>query len=467
MFLNKDFLLTTDTAKKLFHDYASKMPIVDYHCHLDPKEIYEDKNFKNITEAWLYGDHYKWRLMRANGVDEKYITGDASDYDKFLAWAKTLPKAIGNPVYAWAHLELKRFFDIDLFINEENAPLIWEQANAKLAEKEMSRRGLIRSSNVKVICTTDDPIDDLHFHELIKNDEQDFKVFPAFRPDKALNIQDANFVSWFEKLEGVLGKKINSFSEYIDALEARVDFFHEHDCRLSDHALDAFSFIEASEDELEAIFKKATAGEAISLDELEKHKTAVLLKFFEFYAKRGWVSQLHLKAYRNTNTAMYNKLGPDTGFDGVNDLPIIGSIKDLMDAANLNDFLPKTILYSLNPNDYLPLVTLMQSFQGQAKNKIQLGSGWWFNDTRSGMRDQLTMFANQSVIGNFVGMLTDSRSFLSYPRHEYFRRVLAELMGEWVERGEAPQDFEYLGKIIEDISFNNAYDYFEYDKLGK
>jgi glucuronate isomerase len=463
MFLNDDFLLTTETAKTLFHDYASAMPIIDYHCHLDPKEIYEDKNFKNITEAWLYGDHYKWRLMRANGVDEKYITGDASDYDKFLAWSKTLPKAIGNPVYAWAHLELKRFFGIDLFINEENAPEIWERANAKLAQENFSRRGLIRSSNVKVVCTTDDPIDDLKYHDLIREDEKDFKVFPAFRPDKALNIEATSFAPWFKSLEAIAGK-ISTFSQYIVALEARVDYFHQRDCRVSDHALDSFVFESATEAELDAIFAKAIGNQVLTQSDINKHKTAVLLKLFEFYAKRGWVSQLHLKAFRNNNEAMFNTLGPDTGFDAVNDEPIIGAIQKLMDATNAVQNLPKTILYSLNPADYLPLLTLMQCFQGEAANKIQMGSGWWFNDTREGMRDQLTQFANQSVLGNFVGMLTDSRSFLSYPRHEYFRRVLCELLGEWVERGEAPVDMEYLGSIVKDISYNNANAYFGFNK---
>lgn len=464
MFLNSDFLLTTDTAKKLFHDYASKMPIIDYHCHLDPKEIYEDKNFKNITEAWLYGDHYKWRLMRANGVDERFITGDASDYDKFMAWAKTLPQAIGNPVYAWAHLELKRFFGIDLFLNEANAPEIWEKANQKLAEKEFTRRAMIRNSNVKVICTTDDPVDDLHYHDLIKEDEKDFKVFPAFRPDKALNIDASSFAPWFETLVSVHGKEITSFKQFINVLEDRVDFFHEKDCRVSDHALDAFVYEKATPEVLESIFTKAIKGDTLTESEVNQHKTAVLLKLFEFYAKRNWVSQLHLKAFRNNNTVMFEKLGPDTGFDGVNDQPVIGALKALMDESNLKGHLPKTILYSLNPQDYLPLLALMQCFQGQEKNKIQLGSGWWFNDTRNGMRDQLTQFANQSVLGNFVGMLTDSRSFLSYPRHEYFRRVLCELVGEWVERGEALQDYEYLGRIIQNISYNNAYEYFGFNQ---
>lgn len=463
MFLNDDFLLTTNTAKKLFHDYASTMPIIDYHCHLDPKEIYEDKNFKNITEAWLYGDHYKWRLMRANGVDEKYITGDASDYDKFLAWSRTLPKAVGNPVYAWAHLELKRFFGIDLFINEENAPEIWELANEKLAQDSFSRRGLIKSSNVKVVCTTDDPVDDLKFHELIKEDEKDFKVFPAFRPDKALNIEASSFEAWFKDLEAISGT-ITTFTEYIDALEARVDYFHERDCRVSDHALDSFVYESATTQELDAIFTRAIKNDELSQSDINKHKSAVLLALFGFYAKRGWVNQLHLKAFRNNNDAMFDELGPDTGFDAVNDEPIIGAIQQLMNKSNAKGNLPKTILYSLNPADYLPLLTLMQCFQGEEANKIQMGSGWWFNDTREGMRDQLTQFANQSVLGNFVGMLTDSRSFLSYPRHEYFRRVLCELMGEWVERGEAFDDLDYLGALVEDISYNNANNYFGFNK---
>ena len=463
MFLNNDFLLTTDTAKKLFHDYANKMPIIDYHCHLDPKEIFEDKNFDNITEAWLYGDHYKWRLMRANGIDEGLITGNASDYDKFLAWAQTISKAIGNPVYSWTHLELKRYFGIDLLLNEANAPVIWEQANAKLLENNFSRRSLIRNSNVKVVCTTDDPIDDLYYHQQIKKDEKDFKVFPAFRPDKALNIDSPFFEKWFNELINVYGQKIDSFSEFIDALESRIDYFHENDCRLSDHALDDYVYEQATPEELNVIFLKVKEGKEITPSEVNKHRTAVLVKLFEFYASRSWVSQLHLKAYRNNNTAMFNKLGPDTGFDSTNDRPIVGSLQSLLDVSNLNGNLPRTILYSLNSNDYSSLLTLMACYQEGHKNKLQLGSGWWFNDTRTGMRDQLTQFSEQSLLANFVGMLTDSRSFLSYTRHEYFRRVLCELIGEWEARGEVPDDLEFLGQIVESVSYTNALEYFGFD----
>lgn len=465
MFLNNDFLLSNQTARTLFHDYASSMPILDYHCHLDPKEIYEDKNFKNLTEAWLYGDHYKWRLMRANGVDEKYITGDATDYEKFLAWAKTLPRAIGNPVYTWAHLELRRFFDIDLFLNVENAPVIWELANKKLSEKEFSRRSLIRNSNVKFVCTTDDPIDDLHYHDLIKEDEKNFKVFPAFRPDKALNIDAPSFVSWFKALEKVAQTQITSYDQFIEVLEARIDYFHDHDCRLADHGVDHFEFVAASPKELNDIFVKAINNETLDEVSVNKHKTAVLIKLFEAYSVRGWASQLHLKALRNNNAAQFELLGPDTGFDSINDQPMIGSIKSLLDVCNSNHHLPKTILYSLNAADFLTLATLMGCYQEKERNKLQLGSGWWFNDTRAGMRDQLTQFANQSVLGNFVGMLTDSRSFLSYPRHEYFRRVLCDLLGEWVERGEVYHDVEYLGQIVKDISYNNALEYFGFDQF--
>lgn len=460
MFLNDDFLLTTDTAKVLFHDYASKMPIIDYHCHLDPKEIYEDKNFANITEAWLAGDHYKWRLMRANGVPESHITGDAADYDKFLAWAGTVPYIMGNPLYSWTHLELRRFFSIDTLLNEQTAPQIWEQVNQKLASADFTRRSLIRASGVKIICTTDDPIDDLRYHKLLAEEESSFTVLPTFRPDKALNIDAAGFIPWIQSLEKASDTAITTYNNLRSVLKQRVDYFHSLGCRLSDHALDVLQYQAGDEAQVAQIFAKRMSGETLTTQEVTVYRTELLSALIGFYQEKQWTMQLHLHAYRNNNTPMFQKLGPDTGYDGINDLSITASLSALLDRAEQEQGLPQTILYSLNPNDYPVLLTLMGCYQKDSKAKIQLGSGWWFNDTRQGMREQLTLFADHSVLHHFVGMLTDSRSFLSYTRHEYFRRVLCELIGEWTQRGEVPNDTALLGSMVEHISYTNAANYF-------
>ncbi|CAH1194930.1 Uronate isomerase [Paenibacillus auburnensis] len=460
MFLNDDFLLTTEPARQLFHQHAKAMPIIDYHCHLDPREIYEDQPFKNLTAAWLYGDHYKWRLMRANGVPESHITGDASDYDKFLAWAKTLPKAVGNPLYSWTHLELRRFFGVSELLNEDSAPAIWEQVNRKLAEPEFTRRGLIRSSRVKTICTTDDPADSLEYHKLLKESEKDFSVFPTFRPDKALNIDAPGFPAWLTSLEKAAGTPVTTYAELLDALRARVEFFHDHGCRLSDHALDVLRYRAGSDADAQAFFAKRLEGTELSAEEITLYRTELLTALIGFYHDKGWTMQLHIHAYRNNNTPMFQKLGPDTGYDGINDLSLTEALSKLLDRAECGKGLPKTILYSLNPGDYPALLALMGCYQKDTAGKMQLGSGWWYNDTRSGMRQQLTLLADNSLLGNFVGMLTDSRSFLSYTRHEYFRRVLCGLIGELAERGEAPDDMELLGQLVRDISYNNAAGYF-------
>lgn len=460
MFLNDDFLLTTEPARQLFHEYAAKMPIIDYHCHLDPREIYEDQPFKNLTAAWLYGDHYKWRLMRANGIPESHITGDASDYDKFLAWAKTLPKAVGNPLYSWTHLELRRFFGVNEPLNEQTAPAIWEQVNRKLAEPEFTRRGLIRSSRVKTICTTDDPADSLEYHKLLKETEKEFSVFPTFRPDKALNIDAPGFPSWLAALEKAAGLPVTSYAELLEALKNRVEFFHDNGCRLSDHALDVLRYKAGSDADAQAIFAKRLEGAELTAEEITMYRTELLTRLIGFYHDKGWTMQLHIHAYRNNNTPMFQKLGPDTGYDGINDLSITESLSSLLDRAECGSGLPKTILYSLNAKDYPALLALMGCYQKDTAGKMQLGSGWWYNDTRNGMREQLTLLADNSLLGNFVGMLTDSRSFLSYTRHEYFRRVLCGLLGELVERGEAPDDKALLGQLVQDISYNNAAGYF-------
>jgi len=459
MFLNDDFLLTTPMAKTLFHNHASKMPIIDYHCHLDPQEIYENKPFMNLTEAWLSGDHYKWRLMRANGVPESHITGDASDYDKFLAWSRTIPKTIGNPLYSWTHLELRRFFGIDELLNEESAPHIWEEVNRKLATEPFKRRNIIKNANVKIICTTDDPVDSLNYHQRLAEEEQDFKVLPTFRPDKALNIDAPGFKEWLSRLQIASGLQVASYKELVQALKNRVDFFHDNDCRLSDHALDVLRYKAGDAEALENIFRKRLAEEELSADEITIYRTELLAQLIAFYREKNWTMQLHMHAYRNNNTSKLKFLGPDTGFDALNDQPITEALAKLLDRAEGDQGLPKTILYSLNPKDYLVILTLMGCFQQETPGKLQLGSGWWFNDTRGGMRQQLSLFAEQSLLANFVGMLTDSRSFLSYTRHEYFRRVLCELIGEWVERGEAPDDPVLLGQMVENISYNNAAGY--------
>lgn len=460
MFLNDNFLLSTKTAQTLYHQHASKMPIIDYHCHLDPKEIYENKPFKNLTEAWLYGDHYKWRLMRANGVPESHITGDASDYDKFLAWARTVPRTVGNPLFSWTHLELRRFFGVTELLNEETAPRIWEEVNRKLADDAFRRRNIIKNSNVKLVCTTDDPADDLRYHKLLREEERDFRVLPTFRPDKALNIDAPGFADWLKRLEETSGQTVSSYGELVAALQSRVDYFHDNGCRLSDHALDVLRYQAGDASEAEAAFRKRINGETLSQEEVTVYRTELLTALIGMYREKNWTMQLHIHAYRNNNTSMLRKLGPDTGYDALNDLPLTASLSQLLDRAESESGLPKTILYSLNAKDYPALLTLMGCFQKDTPGKLQLGSGWWFNDTRSGMREQLSLFAEHSLLAGFVGMLTDSRSFLSYTRHEYFRRVLCELIGEWVERGEAPDDDKLLGGMVEDISYNNAANYF-------
>lgn len=463
-FMDDNFLLSNETAVRLYHDYAKQMPIIDYHCHLSPQQIYENTSFANITEAWLYGDHYKWRAMRANGAEEKLVTGGegASDYDRFAAWAKTVPQTIGNPLYHWSHLELRRFFGVDDLINEKNAPAIWEKVNAKLATGGFKARDLIQMSNVEVICTTDDPVDSLEYHIAIKElKDFDVQVLPSFRPDKALEINRATFLPWIKQLADVTDRSIDSYDALLGALEDRVKFFEEVGCKVSDHALDYVAYAETTKEEAAAIFAKALQGEKVSLEEEKKYKTYTLLFLGRQYAERGWAMQLHINAARNNNTRMFGKLGPDTGFDSIGDSPLAYPLSRLLDALDSEDKLPKTIVYSLNANDNDVLGALIGCFQGGGvQGKIQLGSAWWFNDTKNGMLDQMNALANLGLLSRFVGMLTDSRSFLSYTRHEYFRRILCNLLGEWVESGEAPNDMELLGDMVQNISYRNAKQYF-------
>ncbi|TYP69588.1 glucuronate isomerase [Paenibacillus methanolicus] len=465
-FLDDQFLLTNAVAEQLYHEHAAKLPIIDYHCHLDPKEIYENKQFANLTAIWLYGDHYKWRALRANGVPEQLVTGGegVSDYDRFLAWAKTVPATLGNPLYHWSHLELARYFGITELINEKNAPAIWEQANAKLATDAFRVRDLIAANKVEVICTTDDPADTLEYHIGIREIEGfDCRVLPSFRPDKALEIRRATFLPWLDKLAAVHGAPIGDYDGLLAALEGRARFFDEQGCRVSDHALDYVPYAETTKAEAAAIFARAAAGESVTLEEEKKYKTFTLLFLGNLYRELGWAMQLHIHAARNGSSRMFAKLGPDTGFDSVNEGEVAYPLSRLLDRLDSEGGLPRTILYSLNPNDYDVLGTLMGSFQGDGiPGKIQLGAAWWFNDTKDGMLAQMNALANYGLLSRFVGMLTDSRSFLSYTRHEYFRRILCNMLGEWVARGEAPHDMELLGGMVEDICYGNAKRYFEF-----
>ena len=462
-FMNENFLLSNQTAVELYHDYAKVMPIMDYHCHLNPKEIYENKQFKNITEIWLYGDHYKWRAMRSNGIDEKLITGDGSDYDKFLAFAKTVPMTLGNPLYHWVHLELQRYFGIQEVLNEKTAPAIWEKVNEMLKSDGFRVKDLIKKSNVKVICTTDDPIDSLEYHQKIKEDKEfGVKVLPAFRPDKGVEISRGFFLPWFEKLVEVNGKAINSYKEFLEALEGRINYFHENGCRISDHALDSVPYEEATLEEVEIIFAKALRKEILTLVETEKYRTFTLKFLSGIYTRLGWTMQFHMNAMRNNNTTMFNKLGADVGFDSINDSSVAYPLSRLLDSIEKESTLPKTILYSLNALDNDVIATMLGNFQGSGiQGKIQFGAAWWFNDTKEGMITQMKSLANLGLLSRFVGMLTDSRSFLSYTRHEYFRRILCNLIGEWVENGEFPKDMELLGNIVKGICYNNAKEYFK------
>ena len=461
-FMDENFLLSNETAVKLYHEYAKDMPIIDYHCHLNPKEIYENKKFKNITDAWLYGDHYKWRAMRSNGIEEKYITGDSTDYEKFMGWAKTLAIAIGNPLYHWTHLELQRYFGIYETLNEKTAPEIWEKTNKMLSKEGFGARDLIKKSNVKIICTTDDPTDSLEYHLKLKEDKDfDVKVLPAFRPDKGIRINKDTFIPWVKKLSEVSGKTISNYEEFLIALESRVEFFDSVGCKVSDHALDSITYAEGTAEEIKSIFAKAMDGSKVTPEEETKYATYTLKFLGKLYSKLGWTMQLHIAAMRDNNTRMFNKMGQDVGFDSINDESIAYALSKFLDSLEKEDTLPKTILYTLNPKDNYVLGTMLGNFQGGGiPGKIQFGSAWWFNDNRDGMVEQMKSLANLGLLSRFVGMLTDSRSFLSYTRHEYFRRILCNLIGEWVENGEFPNDMELLGEIVQGISYNNAKDYF-------
>lgn len=465
-FLDENFLLNSETAVHLYHNYASRMPIVDYHCHINPREIAEDRRFDNITQVWLGGDHYKWRLMRSNGVDEYYITGNAPDKEKFMKWAETLSKAIGNPLYHWSHLELQRYFGYNGVLNANTAEEVWELCNRKLDEPSMSVRNLIKSSNVTLICTTDDPVDTLEWHKMIAKDPSfDVKVYPAWRPDKAMNLEKSEYLAYLKQLSSVSGVRIESFQTLKDALRNRLQFFQSMNCCVSDHALDYIMYEPASEETIEDIFRNRLNNIPLTEKEILQFKTAFLMFVGKEYYDLGWAMQLHYGCKRNNNTPAFKALGPDTGYDCINNFAPSAQIADFLDALNKEGKLPRTIIYSLNPTDNAAIDSIIGCFQdSSAVSKIQHGSAWWFNDHKHGMTEQLTSLANLGYLGGFIGMLTDSRSFLSYPRHEYFRRILCNLLGSWVEGGEYPQDYETLGKIVQDISYNNAMNYFEFNK---
>ena len=463
MFLDKDFLLDTETARRLYHDVAEGCPIIDYHCHIDPKEIWEDKRYDNITQVWLGGDHYKWRLMRAAGVPEAFITGrEASDHEKFLRWAQVLGRAIGNPLYHWSHLELRRFFGYEGLLNRDTAEEVWELTREMLARPGMSVRGLIGMSNVEVICTTDDPVDSLIWHEKLAADPSFAPaVLPAWRPDKALNLEKETWPDYLRRLSEVSGIAVDSFAALKEALRARMRFFHEHGCRLSDHGLNYVMCAPASEAEIESIFADRLRGEMPTPEQQDAYRTALMAFLAGEYHRLGWAMQLHYGCRRDNNGPMFRKLGPDTGYDCADDRASSAGTAAFLNLLQEADTLPKTLLYSLNANDNAAIDTIIGCFQNdEAVGKLQHGSAWWFNDHIDGMTAHLKSLAAIGYLPGFVGMLTDSRSFLSYPRHEYFRRILCRVIGQWVAEGQFPEDMDTLSGIVRGICCENARNYF-------
>lgn len=459
-FMNDDFLLTNEVSRALF-DACRNEPIFDWHCHLSPKEIYENKTPKNITELWLGGDHYKWRAMRSCGISERYITGDATDYEKFSAFAKTLQLCLGNPLYHWAHLELQRYFDIYEPLNELSCADIWERCNAKIKEGGFTPRELITRSNVVCVCTTDDAADSLEYHALLAKSDFKCRVLPAFRPDKALAIELSGFGDWLKRLEAVCETKIESFEELKTALLSRIEFFAQMGCRASDHGITRMEFCRADAGELDIILQKGKKGEEISGLEAAKYRTELLRFLAKQYCRLGWGMEIHIGPLRNNNTKMFNAIGPDTGFDSIADYEMAAPLSRFLDSLAVEDSLPRTVLFTLNPKDNYVLGTMTGNFQtDEAAGKLQFGTAWWFNDNLDGMREQIKAFANLSVIGKFIGMLTDSRSFLSYPRHEYFRRIFCEFIGSYVNEGLYPDSRELLVDLVKAVAFKNAAEYF-------
>lgn len=466
-FCGSDFLLDTPAAQKLYSKYADIgiIPVLDYHCHIDPKEIFEDRRYDNIAQMWLEGDHYKWRQMRTDGIPEKYITGDASDKDKFIAWAKTLPKLIGNPLYHWSHMELKYYFGYEGFLNEDTAGRVWDHCNEVLTSGTLSVRDIIRRSNVRLICTTDDPADTLEWHERISADKGfDVKVLPAFRPDRINGIEKSDFREYIRKLSDSSGVDIVGLASLKEAIEKRIGYFADHGCVVSDHAMETVSFDQVGEKETEEIFKNALAGQAPDGLQASQYRTYMMRFLAGLYKNRGWVMQIHYGVRRNVNDNMFARLGPDSGFDCIAGGAFSGGLIDLLNDLDSSDDLPKTIIYSLNPNDDRIIGSIIGCFADEGiRSKIQHGCAWWFNDNLTGITGQMKSLASLSVFGNFIGMLTDSRSFLSYVRHDYFRRILCRMIGRWIEDGMYPYDEKSLGNIIKGICYNNAVDYFGFD----
>lgn len=460
--MDEHFLLENEASQELYHSYSRDLPIIDYHCHLTPEDIATDRNFENLTRIWLYGDHYKWRAMRANGVDEKYCTGNAGDRDKFMAWARTVPATLRNPLYHWTHLELRRYFGIEELLNENTAEDIYEKASKMLKSEDFSVRNLLRKMNVELLCTTDDPADDLEHHQKIREDGFEIRVLPTWRPDKAMAVEDPmKYNDYLDKLEDASGVKINTLARLIGALEKRHQFFHEQGCRLSDHGLERFYGADYTEQEIEKAFVIIRSGNALSRKEITKLKSGLLHKFAVMDYEKGWTQQFHIGALRNNNSLMFQKLGPDTGFDSIADGDLAQDMSAFFDRLATEEKLAKTIVYNLNPRDNELMATMLYNFNdGSVPGKMQFGSGWWFLDQKDGMEKQMNALSNLGLLSKFVGMLTDSRSFLSYPRHEYFRRILCNLVGKDMVNGEIPSDMEMAGKLVSDVSYYNAKNYF-------
>ncbi len=463
-FIHDDFMLDSKEAQKLYHDYAESMPIIDYHCHLKPEEVLEDKRWDNITQIWLYGDHYKWRTMRSNGIDEHFCTGDATDREKFDKFAETMPYLLRNPMYHWSHLELTRYFGIgDLLLSPDTADEIWERTKEHLAAPEFSARGLMKSSKVELVCTTDDPIDTLASHKGVATDDNfDIKMLPTWRPDKGMAVEDcASFNSWVDKLAERADIEIVDYKSFMAAIRNRHDYFHVNGCRLSDHGLETVLADDCTPAEMSAIFDVVRSGQELSTTDIAKFKSGMMLEFGRMDAEKDWVQQIHYGALRNNNSAMFNSAGPDIGFDSIGDLPIAAALSKFMDRLNQDGMLPKTIIYTLNPRDNEVLASMIGNFQGGGvAGKIQFGSGWWVNDQKDGMERQMEALSQMGLLSRFVGMLTDSRSFLSYTRHEYFRRILCNMLGNDMATGLIPPDFDLVGRMVSDICYNNAKDYF-------
>jgi len=467
-FLDENFLLKTRTAQRLYHEFAKDMPIIDYHCHLPPQQIAEDTRFENLTQAWLYGDHYKWRAMRTNGAEEGYCTGSKPDFEKFKKWSETVPYTLRNPLYHWTHLELQRYFGIEDILNPDTAKKIYEEATAKLQTPEFSVRSLLLKMNVQLVCTTDDPIDSLEYHQKIKDDGFSIPILPAFRPDNAMNVSDpARFVAYVKKLEAITNISISSFDDFLFALQNRHDFFGSMGCSVSDHGLEEIYAEDFTGSEIDAIFNKVHVGKMLNDAEQRKFRSAMLIHFAEWDWEKGWVQQFHLGAMRNNNSRMTQLLGPDTGWDSMGDYSQGRPLAKFLDKLDSNNKLAKTVLYNLNPSDNELMATMIGNFNdGSSAGKIQWGSAWWFMDQKEGMTKQINTLSNMGLLSRFIGMLTDSRSFLSFPRHEYFRRILCDLFGDEIENGELPNDIDWIGKVIKDICFNNNKNYFNWQQLS-